>query len=119
MLDRFGQPSYVEMAEIENSSYYGLTFSYRLVGTEISYIVPFEAFESNKGTICFDLEHIDFIFLVLYPSGQKATLPFSIIPDRLDTYIPWETTTGLDIEALYQLLEDTSNPPCVDLELKE
>lgn len=119
MLDRYGRPSYVEMAEIENSPYYGLTFSYQLMGTEASYIVPFEAFENNKRRICFDLEHTDFIFFVLYPSGQEATLPFSIIPDRLDTYIPWETTTGLDIEALYQLLEDTSNPPCFDLELKE
>lgn len=119
MLDRYGQPSYVEMAEIENSPYYRLIFSYQLLGTEISYIVPFEASENNMGRICFNLEHIDFIALNLYPFGQESKLPFSVIPDRLDNYIPWETTTGLDIEALYQLLEDTSNPPCFDLELKE
>ena len=115
VLDRYGMPPYVEFAEVENSPYYRLVLSYELLGIEITYIMPFEPLDDGKEKICFDLEHTDFISLILYPPGQASDILVSIIPNRLDNYISWEVTTGLDIEAFQQLFENGSNPPCVEV----
>lgn len=119
MLSDYGLPFYVEMAKIENSPYYRLIFSYPLSGIEIGYIVPFEALGSSRRRICFALEHIDFVALSLYSPDQATDIPFNIIPNRLDTYISWEATTGLAIEAFYQLFESITIPPCIELGLNQ
>lgn len=115
ILKRFDIPSYIELVEVENSPYYRLTFSYELLGIEISYIVPFKSLDNGKSEVCFDLQNVDFIGLSLYSPENTKDVPVGIIPNRLDSYTSWETTTGLNKENFRQLLEDDRNLPCVEV----
>ncbi|MBE7529094.1 MAG: hypothetical protein HS099_05115 [Ardenticatenaceae bacterium] len=118
MLNHYGMPPYVELAAVKNSPYYRLTLSYEPLGIEITYIMLFEPLNDGKDKICFDLEHTDFIYLSLYSPEQVNELPVGIIPNRLDSYIPWEETTGLNIDAFQQLFENVGNPPCITVEVQ-
>lgn len=118
MLEQYGLPEYIEFAKIENSPYYRLIFSYPLRGIEINYIVPFELIETDKVKVCFDLAHVDFIALSLYPSNQMENAPENIIPKRLSTYISWEETTGLTIDSFRQIFDNQAVLPCIELSLE-
>ncbi|GIK57231.1 MAG: hypothetical protein BroJett015_28940 [Chloroflexota bacterium] len=116
ILSRFGVPSYIELAKVENSPYYRLGLSYELLGIEISYIVPFQVLDNSKEEICFNLQNVDFIGLSLYPPERTKDIPVGVIPNRLDSYLSWETTTGLSREEFQQLLENDSGLRCVEVD---
>ena len=114
ILNHYGLPDYIELVPVENSPYYRLELAYELLGIEIKYIAPFELLESGAREICFDVENIDYIYLILYPPAQANTVPYEIIPNRPDAYVSWESTTGLDKDAFWDLFTNV-NPPCVEI----
>lgn len=116
VLDQFGIPSFIELTEVENSPYYRLGLSYESLGIEISYIVPFKILENGKIEMCFNLQSVDFIGLSLYSPDKAKDVPVGIIPNRLDSYISWETTTGLNKEDFQQLLENDGSQPCIEVD---
>lgn len=119
MLNFFGIPSYVTLtAEIPADAgphYYKLGVSYASLGIEIHYIIAPLALNYGKEQICSDFEYVNFIRLILYPPDQAADIPVGIIPNSLDVYTSWETETGSNLEAFYEMFRDMNHPLCIEI----
>lgn len=116
LMKQFGVPPFIEFSEIENSPYYRLVLSYEEKGIEVSYFVPFLSLDNGRRQVCFNLEEIDFIFLVVYSPVETGQISAPIIPNRLDNYISWEEATGTDLAAFQQIFQDANQNFCTEIE---
>ncbi|MCB8959957.1 MAG: hypothetical protein H6651_06565 [Ardenticatenales bacterium] len=115
LLNQYGQPIFIELAPINNSTYYRLIFAYDTIGVEIVYVLPFALQADGQARVCLELESVDYIALALYQPDQASQAPIGLLRNRPDTHTSWESATGLSRADLAELLLDNTSAPCLNL----
>jgi hypothetical protein len=114
LLFSYGVPQRVELSEIGNSPYYRLGLSYPSPGMEVYYyIAPTERFDNGGVRVCFDFGQVDFIYLTLFSPRRARSIPELIL--NQEAYDSWESATGLDVDAFFEMAQDPDETNCVDL----
>lgn len=120
MLARFGMPTEIYLAspffaEANVPNEYQLSFSYPSLGIVIDYSIVAEALGTGRSKLCFAIDHVQKIFLNLNVPDDLNEQNISG-PDMAENVKSWEEATGMSVEEFSDLLMDSENQKCVEVD---